>query len=238
MNEFSEWSSSNENIFPMNFAEYMQEMQVYRAAIKEIQTKLEILDTEFEVKYDYNPIHHIESRLKTPSSIFKKLKKDNMPLTIEAMREDLNDIAGVRVICNYIDDARRIAEMLIAQDDITLIKKKDYISNPKENGYRSLHLVLAIPIYLSGGRRNVRVEVQIRTIAMDLWASLEHQLRYKQTFDEDCELSKELKLCAEIINSTDEKMLSLRERVKALQDGVSDDEKLFEKFSKFDLPIE
>jgi len=214
MNEFSEWSSSNENIFSMNFAEYMQEMQVYRAAIKEIQTKLEILDTEFEVKYDYNPIHHIESRLKTPSSIFKKLKKDNMPLTIEAMREGLNDIAGVRVICNYIDDARRIAEMLIAQDDITLIKKKDYISNPKENGYRSLHLVLAIPIYLSGGRRNVRVEVQIRTIAMDLWASLEHHLHYKGDDVLSSELTDRLKQCAETLQGIDDEMQDIYREIK------------------------
>lgn len=218
MNDFSDWSMTKENSFPVNIAEYMQEMQVYRAAIKEIQTKLEILDTEFEVKYDYNPIHHIESRLKTPSSIFNKLQRDHMPLTIEAMCEHLNDIAGVRVICNYIDDARRIAEMLISQDDITLIRKKDYISHPKENGYRSLHLVLAIPIYLSGGRRNVRVEVQIRTIAMDLWASLEHHLHYKHNEMLSSELTDRLKQCAETLEEIDSEMQDIYREIKGCKE--------------------
>lgn len=218
MKEFTEWDPTNKNTFPVNFTEFMQEMQIYRAAIKEIQTKLEILDTEFEVKYDYNPIHHIESRLKTPSSIFGKLKKDQKPLTIEAMREYLNDIAGVRVICNYIDDARRIAEMLIAQDDITLIRKKDFISEPKENGYRSLHLVLSIPIYLAGGRQNVRVEVQIRTIAMDLWASLEHHLHYKGDEALSSELTERLKACADTLQNIDDEMQEIYRDIKGCKE--------------------
>ena len=218
MKHSSDWNLGKDNPFPVDIAEFVQEMQVYRAAIKEIQTKLEILDAEFEVKYDYNPIHHIESRLKTPSSIFQKLQKDHMPLTIEAMREDLNDIAGVRVICNYIDDARRIAEMLIAQDDITLIRKKDFITNPKENGYRSLHLVLAIPIYLSGGRRNVRVEVQIRTIAMDLWASLEHHLHYKGDETLSFELTERLKHCAETLQEIDGEMQDIYREIKGCKE--------------------
>ena len=218
MKKFAEWDPTKENAFPVNITEYMQEMQLYRAAIKEIQTKLEILDSEFEVKYDYNPIHHIESRLKTPASIFGKLKKDQLPLTLDAMRAHLNDIAGVRVICNYIDDARRIAEMLIAQDDITLIRKKDFISAPKENGYRSLHLVVSIPIYLSGGRQNVRVEVQIRTIAMDLWASLEHHLHYKGDDSLSSELTDRLKKCANTLQGIDYEMQEIYREIKGCKE--------------------
>lgn len=218
MNKNSEWNPEAEYSFPVNMSEYMQEMQVYRAAIKEMQTKLEILDTEFEVKYDYNPIHHIESRLKTPASIFTKLTKDNLPLNIESMRNELNDIAGIRVICNYVDDAKRIAEMLIAQDDITLIRKKDYIKEPKENGYRSLHLVLSIPIFLSGGRRNVRVEVQIRTIAMDLWASLEHHLHYKGGEELSTELTDRLKKCALTLNDIDNEMQEIYHEIKGCKE--------------------
>lgn len=214
MKKFPEASSEIQIDFPVNMAEFLQEMQVYRAAIKEMQTKLEILDAEFEIKYDYNPIHHIESRLKTPHSIFDKLKRHQLPLTIEAMRDHLNDIAGVRVICNYIDDARRIAEMLIAQDDITLIRKKDYINTPKENGYRSLHLVLEIPIYLSGGRHMIRVEVQIRTIAMDLWASLEHHLHYKDSKELSAELCERLKTCADTLMEIDDEMQDIHREIK------------------------
>ena len=204
--------------FPIDMTVYIQEMQLYRAALKEIQTKLEILDSEFEVKYDYNPIHHIESRLKTPSSIAEKLTKKGLPITIEAMREELNDIAGIRVICNYIDDARRIAEMLIAQDDIMLIRKKDYIQYPKENGYRSLHLVLSIPIFLSGGRQNVRVEVQIRTIAMDLWASLEHHLHYKNSEEIPADLMEKLKKCAGTLEQIDDEMQQIYREIKGCKE--------------------
>ena len=218
MKKISEWSPEELASFPINIAEYMQEMQVYRAAIKEIQTKLEILDSEFEVKYDYNPIHHIESRLKSPTSIISKLTKNGFPVTLESMREKLNDIAGVRVICHYMDDARRIAEMLIAQDDITLIRKKDYINAPKENGYRSLHLVLSIPIYLSGGRRMVRVEVQIRTIAMDLWASLEHHLHYKGDEELSGELTERLKTCAATLHGIDNEMQEIYHEIKGCKE--------------------
>ena len=218
MKQYFDQNITKENSFPVDIGEFLQEMQLYRAAIKEIQTKLEILDSEFEVKYDYNPIHHIESRLKTPSSIFDKLTKAQKPLTIEAMREYLNDIAGVRVICHYIDDTMRIAEMLIAQDDISLIRKKDYIVSPKENGYRSLHLVLSIPIYLSGGRRNVRVEVQIRTIAMDLWASLEHHLHYKGKDVLPSELTDRLKACAETLKDIDQEMQEIYREIKGCKD--------------------
>lgn len=205
--------------YPMlleNIGKFMQEMQVYRAAIKEMQTKLEILDSEFEVKYDYNPIHHIESRLKSPESIVGKLKKDGHTVSIDSMLEHLNDIAGLRVICHYIDDVQKIAEMLISQDDVALIHKKDYIAHPKENGYRSLHLVLAIPIFLSGGKRTVRVEVQIRTIAMDLWASLEHDLHYKGSENLSADLADRLKACAETLQSIDGEMQEIYREIKGI----------------------
>lgn len=218
MKNISEWSREDLAAFPINITEFMQEMQVYRAAIKEMQTKLEILDNEFEVKYDYNPIHHIESRLKSPASIINKLSQHELPITLDAMREELNDIAGLRVICNYVDDAKRIAEMLIMQDDITLIRKKDYIESPKENGYRSLHLVLSIPIFLSGGRRNVRVEVQIRTIAMDLWASLEHHLHYKSEEELTGELNDRLKACAATLHDIDNEMQDIYHEIKGCKE--------------------
>ena len=142
-----------------------------------MRTKLEVLDDEFRVKFDHNPIHHMEYRLKSPHSMVEKLRRRGLPVTIPSIRENLHDVAGVRVICNYIDDIYRIADLLVKQDDITLLCTKDYIANPKPNGYRSLHLVIEIPIFLSEQRLLMPVEVQIRTIAMDFWASLEHQLK-------------------------------------------------------------
>lgn len=183
--------------------EYMCEMQLYRAAIKEIKTKLEILDDDFHVRYDYNPIHHIESRLKSPESIVKKLKKHNLELTTDNIRNNLRDVAGIRVICNYLHDVNRIADMLISQDDIVLVDRKDYISSPKPNGYRSLHIIVAVPIFLSGETVSVCCEIQIRTIAMDLWASLEHHIRYKSNINTPEELSERLYNCAEELSSID-----------------------------------
>ena len=153
--------------------------QLYEAGIKEIRTKLEILDSEFKVKYDHNPIHHIESRLKKPESIIKKAIDKDVTLTEKEIMRHIHDIAGIRVICNYIDDVYVVAQLLINQDDIKLIKIKDYIQNPKDNGYRSLHLVLEVPIFLAEGVQPIHVKVQLRTIAMDYWASLEHKLKYK-----------------------------------------------------------
>ena len=152
----------------------------YRAAIKEVRTKIEILSEDFAVRHDYNPIHHMERRLKSPESIEEKLIRYGKEVSIESARENIMDIAGIRVVCNFIDDVYAIADMLIEQNDIVLVGKKDYIKNPKENGYRSLHLVLSVPVFLLNGCENVPVEVQIRTVAMDFWASLEHQLRYKK----------------------------------------------------------
>ncbi|MCI7758601.1 MAG: GTP pyrophosphokinase family protein [[Eubacterium] saphenum] len=189
---------------------------LYDSAIREVKTKLEILDSEFRTKYSYNPIHHIEDRLKSPESMFKKLQRQNLPFTVESVRENLFDIAGVRVICNYIEDIYQVADLLTAQDDVTLIKRKDYIANPKANGYRSLHLVIETPVYLSEQKELVNVEVQIRTIAMDFWASLEHELKYKTDTEVSAELAEQLRVCAETIAQTDLKMQQIYRTLKQI----------------------
>lgn len=201
--------------------EFIIERQLYDAGIKEVRTKLEILDEEFQAKYSHNPIHHIEYRLKSPKSIVDKMQKKGLPLTISSIRENLNDIAGVRVICNYIDDVYRIADLLIRQDDITLIEKEDYISCPKENGYRSLHIIVEIPIFLAEGTEPVRVEIQIRTIAMDLWASLEHQLKYKSQDKLSENLHERLHSCAESIAKIDDEMQSIYKELKSEKDQTA-----------------
>lgn len=187
--------------------------QLYEAGIKEIRTKLEILDSEFKVKYDHNPIHHIESRLKKPESIIKKAIDKDVTLTEKEIMRHIHDIAGIRVICNYIDDVYVVAQLLINQDDIKLIKIKDYIQNPKDNGYRSLHLVLEVPIFLAEGVLPIHVEVQLRTIAMDFWASLEHKLKYKTDNNVPEDIKKELIQCAMSISELDYKMQSIHNRL-------------------------
>ena len=187
--------------------------QLYEAGIKEIRTKLEILDSEFKVKYDHNPIHHIESRLKKPESIIKKAIDKDVTLTEKEIMRHIHDIAGIRVICNYIDDVYVVAQLLINQDDIKLIKIKDYIQNPKDNGYRSLHLVLEVPIFLAEGVQPIHVEVQLRTIAMDFWASLEHKLKYKTDNNVPEDIKKELIQCAMSISELDYKMQSIQNRL-------------------------
>ena len=195
---------------------FIEPEHLYDSAIREVKTKLEILDSEFRTKYSYNPIHHIEDRLKSPESMFKKLQRNNLPFTVEAVRENLFDIAGVRVICNYIEDIYQVADLLTAQDDVTLIKRKDYIANPKANGYRSLHLVIETPVYLSEQKELVNVEVQIITIAMDFWASLEHELKYKTDTEVSAELAEQLRLCAETIAQTDLKMQQIYRTLKQI----------------------
>lgn len=189
--------------------------QLYEAGIKEIRTKLEILDSEFKVKYDHNPIHHIESRLKKPESIIKKAIDKDVTLTEKEIMRHIHDIAGIRVICNYIDDVYVVAQLLINQDDIKLIKIKDYIQNPKDNGYRSLHLVLEVPIFLAEGVQPIHVEVQLRTIAMDFWASLEHKLKYKTDNNVPEDIKKELIQCAVSISELDYKMQSIHNRLNS-----------------------
>ena len=195
--------------------QFMELEHLYESAIREVKTKLEILDSEFKTKYDHNPIHHLEDRVKSPQSILEKLNRKGIPFSCENAKTELNDIAGVRVVCNYIDDIYTVADMLTAQDDVKLIKRKDYIQNPKPNGYRSLHLVIETPVYLSETKELVHVEVQIRTIAMNFWATLEHDLKYKTDGVVSADLAAKLKDCAETIAATDQQMQDI---YKALHD--------------------
>ena len=189
----------------------------YRAAIKEVRTKIEILSEDFAVRHDYNPIHHMERRLKSPESIEEKLQRYGKEISIESAREKIMDIAGIRVVCTFIDDVYAIADMLMEQNDITLIAKKDYIENPKDNGYRSLHLVLSVPVFLLNGCESVPVEVQIRTVAMDFWASLEHQLRYKKGKELTTKINFELKACAEVSAKLDKRMQGLFDEINTME---------------------
>lgn len=211
----------NENLdllsIPSEFKEgahfYSQLMMMYRGAIREIQTKLEVLNDEFSIRYKRNPISFIKTRIKSPESIFNKLQKKGLEISLESMVSNLHDIAGIRVICSFIDDIYDVAKMLTSQDDITVIMTKDYIQNPKENGYRSLHLILEVPVFFSDHKQLMQVEVQIRTIAMDFWASLEHQLKYKKDIDHTEEIQADLKECADIISATDQKMQMIKYQI-------------------------
>ena len=178
----------------------------YSAALKEILTKVEILSEDFAVHHDYNPIHHVESRIKSPDSLEEKLERFGFPVELNYARENMFDIAGVRIVVNFIDDVYKMEEMLLAQNDISLISQKDYIQNPKENGYRSLHLAIKVPVFLLNGWVSVPVEVQIRTVAMDFWASLEHNLRYKRDNIITPKQNIELKACAEVSATLDKRM--------------------------------
>ena len=193
--------------------EFMALQQLYDAGIKEVRTKLEILDDEFKIKHDHNPIHHMEYRLKSVNSILGKLEKRGLEVSLDSIVTNLTDIAGVRVICNYVSDVYKIADLLIKQSDIKLIAKKDYIKHPKENGYRSLHLVVEVPIFLAEKVQPTTVEIQIRTIAMDFWASLEHHLRYKADNEVPDGVRDELIECAKTISNLDYKMQGIHEEL-------------------------
>ena len=191
-------------------------MFLYDSALKEINTKIEILNNEFVHIYNYNPIEHIKSRLKTPDSIVKKLKRYGFEVTIDNMVEKLSDIAGIRIICSFTSDIYQIAEMITKQSDVTVLYVKDYIKNPKPNGYKSYHMVVTIPIYLTDGPVDTKVEIQIRTIAMDFWASLEHKIYYKFEGNAPAYLQQELKACADVVNMLDVKMFSLNQAILEL----------------------
>ena len=223
--------------FVENLTDFVLQQQLYRAAIKEMRTKLEILDEAFQVRYDHNPIHHIEYRLKSPKSIFGKLRKKGLPITTESIWDNLTDVAGVRVICNYIDDVYRVAELLLKQDDITLVRVRNYIDYPKENGYRSLHLIVSVPIFLAEKTEHVNVEVQIRTIAMDFWASLEHQMKYKREIPDQQHIVAQLKNCAEDIARVDREMMDIRRRLEESVDEPTEDDLLIARLKKLDTPI-
>lgn len=193
---------------------FREMMMVYTAAIREVRTKLEVLNDEFQVRSRRNPIRYINHRIKKPESIVEKMHRRGFELSLDSMITNLNDIAGIRVVCGYGSDIYDIANMLKKQDDVKVILEKDYIKNPKPNGYRSLHLVVEIPVFFSDRKQFVKVEVQIRTMAMDFWASLEHQLHYKKSGSEGQEeIVRELKECADTIHATDEKMQSIYEKI-------------------------
>lgn len=188
-------------------------MMKYRSAIREVTTKLEVLNDELSLSGDRNPIESIHHRIKKPMSIAGKLKRLGKKISVENIERELNDVAGIRVICPFIEDIYNVAEMLIKQDDITVIKVKDYIRNPKPNGYRSYHLIVEVPVFFSNCKQPMRVEVQIRTVAMNFWASLEHQMRYKKDIPDQKDISEELKKCADTIALTDERMQELKRRI-------------------------
>lgn len=215
--------------------EYKELQMLYTCAIKEITTKLEVLDTEFKVRYRRNPISSVTSRLKSTESIMEKVMRRGYPMSLDSIERNVNDIAGVRVICSYLDDIYSIAASLLSQDDVTLISKKDYIKSPKDNGYRSLHLLVTIPVFLSESRRDVKVEIQIRTIAMDYWASLEHQIKYKKEIPDAKEVTLELKKIAETMAQSDIQMQRIREKIEAAEDVKDEDAELMERFMKLGM---
>lgn len=208
--------SDSEHIFEQEGC-YQEVMMRYHCAILEMRTKLEVLSSDLTVRYRRNPIEFIETRLKTPSSIARKLQSLGLEVTIDNMVARLSDIAGLRVLCAYIDDIYEIARMLARQQDVRVITVKDYIKSPKSNGYRSYHMIVEIPVYFCDEVRPVRCEIQIRTIAMDFWATLDHDMQYKQQVEDADEIMRELKECADIIHNTDEKMMRLRERIHRIE---------------------
>ena len=196
-------------------SEFKELMMQYRCALMEVETKLNVLNAEFTMKNNRNPFESIKSRIKMPRSILEKLQRKGYEISVKGIEENLADVAGIRVICSFPDDIYATAKMLTDQDDIRVLEVKDYIINPKPNGYRSLHLILEVPIFLSNEKKNMKVEVQFRTIAMDFWASLEHKLKYKKNIENAEEISKELQRCAEASSQLDLRMQALRDRIEA-----------------------
>ena len=196
--------------------EYMRLMSYYSSAMLEIETKFKVLSIEFNGKFDRNPIESIKTRLKSPKSIVEKMGRLGVPVSAANIEKTLSDVAGVRIICSFVDDIYRLADMLALQDDVYILKTKDYIKNPKPSGYRSLHLIVEIPIFLSNEKRFMRVEIQLRTIAMDFWASLEHKLRYKKDIPEAHakEIAQQLINCAQVVSDTDRQMLEIRRQIE------------------------
>ncbi|SFS00907.1 GTP pyrophosphokinase [Anaeromicropila populeti] len=210
--------------------EWSKAILLYDSALKEMNTKLEILNNEFKLAHSYNPIEHITSRIKSPESIAKKIRHKNRELTIENIVKYVNDVAGIRVICSFSSDIYRIADAIAKQNDVKVLKVKDYIMCPKENGYKSYHMIVSVPIFLSNNVISTKVEIQIRTIAMDFWASLEHKIYYKFEGNAPERIRNDLRECADIISYLDVKMKSLNEEIQGYsknsldeyKDGLSD----------------
>ena len=216
--DFSDWSTLNPEKFIKNDANYSRLRMKYRCAIREVKTKLEVLSDEFSMAYNRNPIDSIHTRIKSPESIYRKLQKMGHEFTAENIEQYLNDVSGIRVICPFINDIYTVANLLAQQDDIEVLQIKDYIKNPKPNGYRSYHMIVQIPVFFSKGKTPMRVEVQIRTIAMNFWASLEHQIRYKKNLENTVGLDlslieQELQKAAQNITELDEHMQSIKNMI-------------------------
>ena len=209
-------SEHDEEMLIRSAMQMQQVMMLYESGIREIKTKLDILSDESRLSGKPSPIDAIKSRIKSPRSIIGKLQRRGFPISLQSMLENLNDIGGIRVICPFIEDIYTVADMLMRQDDLKLIDRKDYIENPKPNGYRSLHLILEVPIFLSDRTQPVHIELQLRTIAMDFWASLEHQLRYKSDVEVPPHVSADLKACADVIAATDEEMQRIAKELHVL----------------------
>lgn len=222
--EVIEWMQDHTNAF-------QKIMTYYRCALMEIETKFNVLNEEYSLQYDRNPVSSIKCRLKTPQSILEKLSRKGIAPSVSAIEENLNDVAGVRVICSFPEDVYTLADVFLKQDDITLIERKDYISHPKPNGYRSLHLIVSVPIFLANEKRPMKVEIQLRTIAMNCWAHLEHQLRYKKTRDFSEQMNADLELCARLSAELDLRMDALRQSVDS--DTYISYENLLETHPKF-----
>ena len=216
MNDNSEQLIRFSSEFQQMVDEYFLIQGRYQAAIREMQTRLEVLNLEYESKHHRNPIHHMETRMKTLQSIVGKLHRKHMDISMDSAVENLYDIAGIRVVCSYIQDVFLISGFLMGQEDLRIVRVNDYIHSPKDNGYRSFHIVLEVPVYLSEGRIRVPVEIQIRTIAMDFWASLEHNLRYKADGTVPDDISRELGQTARDIAALDERMQSIHDRMESL----------------------
>ncbi|GGD57543.1 GTP pyrophosphokinase [Paenibacillus nasutitermitis] len=199
-------------------------MMMYKFALSEIETKIEILQEEFQMLHDYNPIEHTKSRLKSPESIINKIARKNCDISFSSIRTHIQDIAGLRITCSFISDIYRVSDMLRTQHDLDILEVKDYIKNPKPNGYQSLHLLVKVPIFMSDRQEQVCVEIQIRTIAMDFWASLEHKIFYKYNQSIPAELVRELKEAADSANALDQKMERLHTEISIIKEEHREDE--------------
>lgn len=193
--------------------ELFKDNLLYTAALKEMQTRIEILRDDFRQNNAYNPIEHIKVRIKTPTSILKKVVVRNIPLTVEDIKNELNDIVGIRVVCTFKSDIYDIASILMKSEDIKVLQIKDYIENPKPSGYQSYHLIVEIPVYMANGKKMCKVEIQLRTMAMDFWASLEHKIKYKYDWKVPEDIREELLDCSKVVDNLDDKMLRLHKRV-------------------------
>lgn len=214
--EIQEYLLKHQNELLPQIIQFDELIHRYESAIKEVSTKLEILKNDLRFRTKRDCISTIQTRIKSPVSILHKLNRKGIPLNLDSIKNELNDVAGIRVICSFIDDIYLLADKLGNQDDIAVLSVKDYIKNPKPNGYRSYHMIVEVPVFFSEAKENVRVEIQIRTVAMDFWASLEHDIKYKKDISGCADIGLELKECADVIADTDRRMMELRDRISTL----------------------